>query len=403
MRKLLYCGVAAVALAVAAPAFAQDAKPGGEIIVTYKDDVATLDPAIGYDWQNWSMIKSLFDGLMDYEPGTSTLRNDLAESYEISPDGMIFTFKLRPGVKFHNGRELTAEDVKYSIDRVVDPATQSPGAGFFGSIKTITVVDPLTIKFELSRPDATFLHVMAINFAHVVPKEEVEKHGRRFRQEPGRHRRLQARRMDARPAPRLREERRLLARRRALSRQDHHRGRPGAERGAAPPAAGRGRHPRRPHSARAVPAGEGRCAIQGLDRGGRPAPHRLRHHERQDAAFRQRQGSAGREHGHQQGPHHAHHQQSRRTGEPAVAAHDARLRHEPMPAMPTTRPRPRRCSPRPATRTALRPSSTPTTPTPIRASPRRSSRIWRRSASRRRSSRSPRRTSSRRAATAARR
>ena len=50
-----------------------NAKQGGDIVITYKDDVATLDPAIGYDWQNWSMIKSLFDGLMDYEPGTTTL------------------------------------------------------------------------------------------------------------------------------------------------------------------------------------------------------------------------------------------------------------------------------------------------------------------------------------------
>jgi ABC-type transport system substrate-binding protein len=197
MKKLLLAGVAALALAVAAPALAQDPQ-GGEIVVTYKDDVATLDPAIGYDWQNWSMIKSLFDGLMDYEPGTSTLRTDLAESYEISPDGMTFTFKLRPGVKFHNGREMTAEDVKYSIERVVNPATQSPGAGFFASIKGheavaggqatelegITVVDPQTIKFELSRPDATFLHVMAINFAHVVPKEAVEEHGADFGKNP---------------------------------------------------------------------------------------------------------------------------------------------------------------------------------------------------------------------------
>jgi peptide/nickel transport system substrate-binding protein/oligopeptide transport system substrate-binding protein len=175
-----------------------NAKPGGEIVITYKDDVATLDPAIGYDWQNWSMIKSLFDGLMDYEAGTTTLRPDLAESYEISPDGQTFTFKLRKGVKFHNGREMTAEDVKYSIERVVNPATQSPGQGFFGSIKGyeeaaagkadglsgITVVDPLTVKFELTRPDATFLHVMAINFSHVVPKEEVEKYGADFGKHP---------------------------------------------------------------------------------------------------------------------------------------------------------------------------------------------------------------------------
>lgn len=181
----------ALMMALALPAIGQDytpdpnAKPGGSITITYKDDVATLDPAIGYDWQNWSMIKSLFDGLMDYVPGTTTLRPGLAESYEISPDGLVYTFHLRPGVKFHNGREMTAEDVKYSLDRVTNPATQSPGAGFFGSIagfenagdgglSGVEVVDPQTVKITLSRPDATFLHVMAINFASVVPKEAVD-------------------------------------------------------------------------------------------------------------------------------------------------------------------------------------------------------------------------------------
>ncbi|MES2666208.1 MAG: ABC transporter substrate-binding protein [Pseudomonadota bacterium] len=192
----------ALVMSLALPAFAQDytpdpaAKAGGSITVTYKDDVATLDPAIGYDWQNWSMIKSLFDGLMDYVPGTTDLRPGLAESYEIAPDGMTFTFKLRPGVKFHNGREMTAEDVKYSLDRVTNPATQSPGAGFFGSIagydtvadgkglSGVEVVDPLTVKITLSRPDATFLHVMALNFASVVPKEAVEAAGDDFGKQP---------------------------------------------------------------------------------------------------------------------------------------------------------------------------------------------------------------------------
>ena len=206
MRKYLASTVAASALALMLnlmPATAQEqrdpnAKQGGEIVITYKDDVATLDPAIGYDWQNWSMIKSLFDGLMDYEPGTTKLRPELAESYEISPDGQTFTFKLRPGVKFHNGRELTAEDVKYSLERVTNPKTQSPGSGFFASIKGyedissgkseslsgVTVINPSTIKIELSRPDATFLHVMAINFAHVVPKEAVEEFGADFGKHP---------------------------------------------------------------------------------------------------------------------------------------------------------------------------------------------------------------------------
>lgn len=207
MKKWLVSTVAASTLAMmtaASPALAQDAgmdpnaKQGGSITITYKDDVATLDPAIGYDWQNWSMIKSIFDGLMDYAPGTTELRPGLAESYEISDDGMVFTFKLRSGVKFHNGREMTAEDVKYSLDRVTDPKTQSPGAGFFGSIKGydavsagtaenlegVTVVDPLTVKIELSRPDATFLHVMGLNFASIVPKEAVDASGADFGKKP---------------------------------------------------------------------------------------------------------------------------------------------------------------------------------------------------------------------------
>src|SRR5688572_20364027 len=131
MRKLLLTGVAAAALlaATGAALSQDDIKQGGSMIVTYQNDVSTLDPAIGYDWQNWSIIKSIFDGLMDYEPGTSTLAKDLAGDYTISDDGLTYTFRLRQGVKFHNGREMTAEDVKYSLDRVTNPATQSPGAG----------------------------------------------------------------------------------------------------------------------------------------------------------------------------------------------------------------------------------------------------------------------------------
>jgi peptide/nickel transport system substrate-binding protein/oligopeptide transport system substrate-binding protein len=194
----------AIALCLALPAGAEDyqpdsnAKSGGNIVVTYKDDVATLDPAIGYDWQTWSMIKSLFDGLMDYDPGTTDLRPGLAESYTISDDGMVFTFEMRNGVQFHNGREMTAEDVVYSFNRVTNPTTQSPGAGFFWSIKGydamasgeadalegVTVEGPSTVRIELSRPDATFLHVMALNFASVVPREAVEAAGDDFGKNP---------------------------------------------------------------------------------------------------------------------------------------------------------------------------------------------------------------------------
>lgn len=171
---------------------------GGSMVMTWKDDVSTLDPAIGYDWQNWSMIKSLFGRLLDYEPGTTELKPDLAESYEISEDGLTYTFKLRPGIKFHNGRTVTAEDVKYSYERMLNPKTKSPGQGFYTSIKGfqefvdgktqevsgIKVIDPSTVKIELTKPEASFLHLVAINFSGIVPKEEVEKYGEDFGKNP---------------------------------------------------------------------------------------------------------------------------------------------------------------------------------------------------------------------------
>ena len=132
MNKLLATSALAVSLSFASLAAAQDytpdpnAKPGGNIVITYKDDVATLDPAIGYDWQNWSMIKSVFDGLMDYEPGTTNLRPGLAESYKISDDGLTYTFKLKPDLKFASGNPITAADVAYSFERVVKLG-KSPG------------------------------------------------------------------------------------------------------------------------------------------------------------------------------------------------------------------------------------------------------------------------------------
>jgi ABC-type transport system substrate-binding protein len=177
---------------------AEEPKPGGSYTIVYKDDLNTLDPAVGYDFQNFSTIKAIFDGLMDYKHGTNELVPDLAESYQISPDGMTYTFKLRHGVKFQNGREMKAADVKYSIERAVNPKTQSPGSGYFTPIKGfeeastgkttdisgITTPDDYTVVFQLTTPDATMLHVFALNFSFVVPKEEVEKYGDDFGHHP---------------------------------------------------------------------------------------------------------------------------------------------------------------------------------------------------------------------------
>ncbi len=198
-KKLSWSAAAVLALLMAAPASLADApKQGGAAVVTFNNDLTTLDPQIGYDWQNWSVIKSIFDGLMDYEPGSTVLTPDLAESYTVSDDGLTYTFILREGLKFHNGRAVTAADVKYSLERAVNPATQSPGGGYFGAIagyddvaggkstelSGVVATDDRTVAITLTRPDATFLHLMAINFGYVVPKEEIEKSGADWGKQP---------------------------------------------------------------------------------------------------------------------------------------------------------------------------------------------------------------------------
>ncbi|MBX5476919.1 MAG: ABC transporter substrate-binding protein, partial [Clostridia bacterium] len=159
--------------------------------IAYKDDLATLDPAIGYDWTNWPAEKMVFDALLDYDD-TTNLVPGLAESLpEVSPDATTWTFHLRKGVKFQNGREVTADDVAYTITRVLDPKTKSPGSGFYTgiegaqdfvdgkatSVSGIKVLDKYTVQFKLSAPDVTFGNKMALNFAFIVPKEEVQKWG----------------------------------------------------------------------------------------------------------------------------------------------------------------------------------------------------------------------------------
>jgi oligopeptide transport system substrate-binding protein len=140
----------------------------------------------------------VFDGLLDYD-ATTNLAPRLAEKMpDVSSDGLTYTFKLRPGVKFQNGRELVADDVVYTINRVIDPKTTSPGSGFYLGIKGaqdvvdgkattvegVKALDKYTVQFTLTKPDVTFLNKMALNFAYIVPKEEVDKAGANFGHAP---------------------------------------------------------------------------------------------------------------------------------------------------------------------------------------------------------------------------
>lgn len=202
MRRTIRRAVPAallLSLSLAQTVAAQAPARGGSIVVSYKDDVTTLDPAIGYDYQNWPIEKMVFDGLLDYAPGGTTLQPRLAAKMPtVSGDGLTYSFTLRPGVKFHNGRELVADDVVYTLTRVLDPKTKSPGQSFYtgirgaqafvdGKAKTVSGLKAsgkYGVSITLEAPNAAFLNIMAMNFAYVVPREEVAKAGGDFGHKP---------------------------------------------------------------------------------------------------------------------------------------------------------------------------------------------------------------------------
>ena len=151
-----------------------------KIIVGTTDTVqTTLDPADAYDYFGISMIQNLGDGLVDYRPGTSQYVPALATSWSVSPDGTVWNFTLRQGVKFADGTAFNATAVKYSVDRqfaIQEAAGPFVGAGIgctlpdcTGVINSTKVLGNYLIQFKLNQPFASFLGMMA--FATMYPVE----------------------------------------------------------------------------------------------------------------------------------------------------------------------------------------------------------------------------------------
>jgi peptide/nickel transport system substrate-binding protein len=101
----------------------------------------------------------------------------LATGWSVSDDGLTWTFKLQEGVKFHNGRELTAADVKYSMERIMNPETASTIATRLSMVESIETPDDYTVAFNLSTPNAVLAAALADPRAAIVAKEIVEEHG----------------------------------------------------------------------------------------------------------------------------------------------------------------------------------------------------------------------------------
>jgi peptide/nickel transport system substrate-binding protein len=163
-----------------AAATRQDATPepvaGGTLKLGVQADPAELDPHKTSLTAAWHVIEHVYETLVTTDETLAPLPG-LAESWEISDDGITYTFALRQGVTFHNGRAFVADDVKYSYERILDPETASPVVDELSSIDTIEVVDDATVKINLKTADSSFLAKLMGGSISIVPKEVVEENG----------------------------------------------------------------------------------------------------------------------------------------------------------------------------------------------------------------------------------
>ena len=166
-------GILALLAGLALPAHAQ--KRGGTVVVGNDEDAVGLDPHLSFAFASSNFYEHAYTGLTRFNPKME-IEGDLATSWE-TPNPTTYVFRLRKGVRFHNGREMTADDVKYSIDRVRDKANGSPIRDTYASVEAVEVVDRSTVRLRLGKPDGSLLAMMTGRASYVVPREEVEKHG----------------------------------------------------------------------------------------------------------------------------------------------------------------------------------------------------------------------------------
>ncbi len=192
-------------------------KGGGIYTSNELDNIRSLDPVGVNDVISSHVANQIYDLLIDLDTNLQ-LVPELAYRWEISPDGLLYTFHLRKGVLFHDnacfpggkGRELTAKDVKYSYDRILDPRTGSLGFDFYknyvegakefeeevnkatienrkpaiNTVTGFTAPDDSTFQIKLKKPFGPFIYYTLLGFAYIVPKEAVEKYGKDFFQHP---------------------------------------------------------------------------------------------------------------------------------------------------------------------------------------------------------------------------
>ncbi|TSA82061.1 peptide ABC transporter substrate-binding protein [Deinococcus detaillensis] len=167
--------VLTLALAVVASAAAQTPVKGGSLTVGQQADIVGLDPATVSAASSTSVIEQLYSSLLSVNP-TGSVQPELALKWTVSPDGLKYTFTLRPGVKFADGRPLTAADVVYTIKRITDPKTASPRQNDLGKIASLSAPNPVTVIVQLKEPFAPFLTKVASPLMGIIPAEYDKTH-----------------------------------------------------------------------------------------------------------------------------------------------------------------------------------------------------------------------------------
>jgi peptide/nickel transport system substrate-binding protein len=179
-RDVLALGVTATAFAAvgAREARAQGAPRGGSLAVGFSVEPAGLDPAFGDAPSVDRSIYNMFYDNLFFLGQDGSLQPALATSWEVSADGLAVTCKLRSGVRFHDGAAFDAAAVKASIERVVDPALNTPYARNLGDLAGVDVLDPATVRIRLKQPSGAIMTALATEpgmIVRVLPGQNIRR------------------------------------------------------------------------------------------------------------------------------------------------------------------------------------------------------------------------------------
>ncbi len=161
-------------LALSASVLATQALAKSDITIAMQLEPPHLDPTSAAAQAIDSVVyTNIFEGLTRFM-GDGSVVPGLAESWEISDDGTVYTFKLRDGVTFHDGTTMDAEDVKFSLDRAMAEDSANAQKALFAGIESVEAVEPLTVKVTLSEPNGNFLFNMAWGDAVIVASDSID-------------------------------------------------------------------------------------------------------------------------------------------------------------------------------------------------------------------------------------